>query len=37
LWRLPDSRQQFVVRGLLLAALLAAIAMRLTGAFPHLP
>jgi energy-coupling factor transport system permease protein len=37
LWRLPDSRRQFVVRGLLLAALLAAIALRLTGAFPHLP
>ena len=37
LWRLPDSGRQLVARLLLLGALLAAIAMRLSGTFPRLP
>ena len=37
LWQLPDSRPQFLVRGLLLGALLFAIALRIGGAFPRLP
>jgi energy-coupling factor transport system permease protein len=37
LWRLPDSASQFVLRAVLLAALVLAIGLRLTGAFPALP
>jgi energy-coupling factor transport system permease protein len=37
LWRLPDSTSQFILRGLLLGALVLAIALRLTGTFPVLP
>ena len=37
LWRMPDSRTQLVVRGLLLFVLVAGIAARLTGTFPAIP
>ena len=37
LWRLPDSTSQFVLRAVLLAALVLAIGLRLTGSFPALP
>ncbi len=37
LWRLPDTRPQLIARVIMLGALLAAIAMRLAGAFPRLP
>ena len=37
LWRLPDSPAQFILRALLLAALVFAIALRLTNNFPALP
>jgi energy-coupling factor transport system permease protein len=37
LWRLPDSRLQLVSRGVLLGALLAAIALRIGGGLPRLP
>ena len=37
LWRLPDSTLQFVLRAVLLAALVLAIGLRLTGSFPALP
>jgi energy-coupling factor transport system permease protein len=37
LWRLPDSASQFVLRAVLLAALVLAIGLRLTGTFPALP
>jgi energy-coupling factor transport system permease protein len=37
LWRIPDSSVQLVVRALLLAALVAAMVLRLTGSFPSLP
>ncbi|HEX5823191.1 MAG TPA: energy-coupling factor transporter transmembrane component T [Candidatus Limnocylindrales bacterium] len=37
LWRIADSGAQFAARALMLVALLAAIAMRLTGTFPRLP
>jgi energy-coupling factor transport system permease protein len=37
LWRLPDSTLQLVFRALLLAALVLAIGLRLTGTFPALP
>jgi energy-coupling factor transport system permease protein len=37
LWRLPDSTLQLVLRALLLAALVLAIGLRLTGTFPALP
>jgi energy-coupling factor transport system permease protein len=37
LWHLPDSSAQFILRALLLAALLFAIALRLTNSFPALP
>ncbi len=37
LWRLPDSTGQLILRVVLLALLLAAIAGRLTGAFPSTP
>ncbi len=37
LWRMPDSTVQLIVRVVLLAFLLAAIAGRLTGAFPSTP
>ena len=37
LWRLPDSTLQLVVRALLIAALVLAIGLRLTGTFPGLP
>jgi energy-coupling factor transport system permease protein len=37
LWRLPDSTLQLLVRALLLAALVLAIGLRLTGTFPALP
>jgi energy-coupling factor transport system permease protein len=37
LWRIPDSSAQLVARALLLGALVAAIVLRLTGAFPSLP
>ena len=37
LWRLPDSTSQLILRGVLLGALVLAIALRLTGTFPVLP
>jgi len=37
LWRMPDSGAQLAVRGVLMLALVAAIAARLTGTFPQLP
>lgn len=37
LWRLPDSSLQLVARLLLLGLLVAAIALRISGAFPKLP
>jgi energy-coupling factor transport system permease protein len=37
LWRLPDSPAQFILRALLLAALVFAIALRLTNNYPALP
>jgi energy-coupling factor transport system permease protein len=37
LWRLPDSTSQFVLRAVLLGALVLAIGLRLTGTFPVLP
>ena len=37
LWRMPDSRTQLLVRGLLLFVLVAGIAARLTGTFPAIP
>jgi energy-coupling factor transport system permease protein len=37
LWRLPDRPVEAVVRWLLLAALIAAIVLRITGRFPALP
>lgn len=37
LWRIPDSTTQLAARAALLAALVAAIAMRLSGTFPRLP
>ena len=37
LWRIPDSGRQLVLRAVLLLALVAAIAGRLTGLFPSLP
>jgi energy-coupling factor transport system permease protein len=37
LWRLPDSTAQLIARALLLAALVFAIALRVTGTFPALP
>jgi energy-coupling factor transport system permease protein len=36
LWRMPDSTAQLLVRIALVAALLIAIGLRLTGAFPPL-
>ena len=37
LWRIPDSGTQLIVRAVLLLALVAAIAGRITGTFPSLP
>jgi energy-coupling factor transport system permease protein len=37
LWRLPDSTPQFILRAVLLGALVLAIGLRLTGTFPELP
>jgi energy-coupling factor transport system permease protein len=37
LWRIPDSGTQLIVRAVLVAALVAAIAGRITGTFPSLP
>jgi energy-coupling factor transport system permease protein len=37
LWRIPDSGAQFLVRALLLGALVLAIVLRVAGAFPALP
>jgi energy-coupling factor transport system permease protein len=37
LWRIPDSGTQLIVRAVLLLALIAAIAGRITGTFPSLP
>ena len=37
LWRLPDSTSQFIVRVVLLGALVLAIGLRLAGTFPALP
>jgi energy-coupling factor transport system permease protein len=37
LWRLPDTRPQLLARVVMLAALVAAVALRLAGAFPRLP
>lgn len=37
LWRIPDSGAQLTARAVMLLALLAAIAMRVTGTFPSLP
>jgi energy-coupling factor transport system permease protein len=37
LWRLPDSTVQLIARALLLAALVFAVALRVTGTFPALP
>lgn len=37
LWRLPDSSAQFILRAVLLGALVFAIALRLTNTFPALP
>ena len=37
LWRLPDSTTQLVARALLLAALVVAIALRVSGTFPAIP
>jgi energy-coupling factor transport system permease protein len=37
LWHLPDSSRQLAARALMLLALLAALAMRVTGSFPRLP
>jgi energy-coupling factor transport system permease protein len=37
LWRVPDSGAQLAARALMLLALVAAIGMRISGTFPHLP
>lgn len=37
LWRVPDSTTQFVLRAAILAALLVAVVLRLTGALDVLP
>jgi energy-coupling factor transport system permease protein len=37
LWRLPDTTLQLVARVLLLAALVLALVLRLTGTFPAIP
>jgi energy-coupling factor transport system permease protein len=37
LWRMPDTTPQLVARLLLLAALVVAVALRLTGTFPVIP
>ncbi|HEY8799377.1 MAG TPA: energy-coupling factor transporter transmembrane component T [Candidatus Limnocylindrales bacterium] len=37
LWRVPDSGAQLAARALMLFALVAAIGMRISGTFPHLP
>jgi len=37
LWRIPDSGAQLAARALMLLALVAAIGMRISGTFPHLP
>jgi energy-coupling factor transport system permease protein len=37
LWRLPDTSLQLAVRVLLVAGLLVAVVLRLTGTFPALP
>ena len=37
LWRIPDDGIQLAARFLMLGALIAAIVMRVTGTFPHLP
>ena len=37
LWRIPDSTAQLAARGVMLGALVLAIALRVTGAFPTLP
>ena len=37
LWRIPDSGAQLVIRAVLLAALVGAIVLRISGNFPQLP
>ena len=37
LWRMPDTTAQLLARVLLLAALLVAVLLRLTGSFPAIP